>query len=91
MRYIKKPIPVEAIQLPLHRPTAREYLEWSKQAPTWLHNHDIWMTEEGLTIPTLEGNMLCGWGSYIIQGIQGEIYPCHKDVFESTYTPVMED
>ena len=90
MRYVKKPIPVEAIQIPLHRPTAREYAEWSKQAPTWFHNYDIWMNEEGLIIPTLEGNMLCGWGNWIIHGPHNEIYPIHNDVFLDTYEPLEE-
>ena len=85
MKYIKKPIPVEAIQIPTTRPTAREYLEWSNCAPEWIHNHDIWMNEEGLIVPTLEGNMLCKWGDWLIEGINGEIYPCYKDVFEKTY------
>ena len=88
MRYVKKPIPVEAIQTPLHRPTGREYFEWSKNAPSWIHDHDIWMNEEGLIIPTLEGNMLCAWGNWIIQGPQGEIYPIHNDVFHETYEPL---
>ncbi len=25
---------------------------------------------------------------FIIQGIQGEIYPCKPDIFEKTYEPV---
>ena len=87
MLYVKKPIPVEAVQLPYPKPTAREYYAWSKQAPSWIHDHDIWMNEEGLVIPTLEGNMLCAWGNWIICGVKGEIYPIHKDVFEETYEP----
>lgn len=90
MRYVKRPIPVEAIQIPVKAPTAREYLVWSDNAPEWFHGRDIWMTEDGLIIPTLEGDMLCNWGSYIIQGVDGEIYPCHKDIFEKTYEPMEE-
>lgn len=85
MLFIKKPIPVEAIRVPLHKPTSHEYFEWSKTTPEWLHSHEIWMTDEGLIIPTLEGNMLCRWGNWIIQGVHKEIYPCDADVFEETY------
>jgi len=87
MRYVKKPIPIEAIRIPSHRPTAREYYEWSKAAPTWYHDRNIWMNEEGLIIPTLEGNMLCVWGNWIIHGSHDEIYPIHNDVFLDTYEP----
>ncbi len=85
MQYVKKPIPVEAIQLPLSQPTLHGYHEWSQSAPEWLHNHDIWVNEDGLTVPTLEGNMNCHWGDYIVQGVRGEIYPCRRDIFEETY------
>ena len=90
MLYVKKPIPVEAIRIPMRRPTGREYLEWSRSAPEWIHEYDIWMNEEGLVIPTLEGNMTCFWGNWIIKGPKGEIYPIHNDVFEETYEPVEE-
>ncbi len=36
-------------------------------------------------IVTLEGNHTVTWGDYIIQGINGEIYPCKPDIFEKTY------
>ena len=90
MRYIKRPIPVEAIQTPLTIPTSKEYFKWYQNAPAWLHEHDIWFTEEGLVIPTLEGDMNCYWGNYIICGIRGEIYPCDKEVFEESYDPYYE-
>jgi len=27
-------------------------------------------------------------GDYIIQGVQGEVYPCKPDIFEATYEAV---
>jgi hypothetical protein len=89
MFYVKKPVSVEAIQIPTSRPTAREYYEWSKTAPTWVHDHDIWMTEEGLVIPTLEGNMLCRWGNWLLKGVKGELYPCDNEIFQETYEPLV--
>jgi len=28
-------------------------------------------------------------GDFIIQGVQGEFYPCKPDIFEQTYEPVL--
>ena len=41
-----------------------------------------------LLIPTLEGEMICSLGDYLIKGIQGELYPCKPDIFEQTYEKV---
>ncbi len=38
-----------------------------------------------LLIPTLEGDMKCSVGDYVIKGIKGEYYPCKPDIFELTY------
>ena len=37
-------------------------------------------------IKTLEGTMIANTGDYIIQGVDGEIYPCKADIFQKTYT-----
>ena len=42
-------------------------------------------------INTLEGTMTGDYGDYIIQGVDGEIYPCKPDIFEKTYEPVKEE
>ena len=41
-----------------------------------------------MKIVTLEGIMEAKPNDYIIQGIQGEIYPCKPDIFEATYEAV---
>lgn len=41
-----------------------------------------------LTIKTLEGDMRCEIGDYIIRGIKGEFYPCKPDIFEASYESV---
>lgn len=41
-----------------------------------------------LVIPTLEGPHIASPGDWIIQGVQGEFYPCKPDIFEATYEPV---
>lgn len=39
----------------------------------------------GITLATLEGDMLVSPGDYIIRGVRGEFYPNKKDIFEETY------
>ena len=41
-----------------------------------------------MTIDTLEGTMTAEKGDWIIQGVQGEFYPCKPDIFEATYEAV---
>ncbi|WP_417825335.1 hypothetical protein [Thalassospira povalilytica] len=39
-------------------------------------------------IETLEGTMTAQPGDWIIEGVNGEIYPCKPDIFEKTYEAV---
>jgi len=41
-------------------------------------------------ISTLEGEMECRPGDWIIRGVKGEFYPCHPEVFALTYAPAEE-
>ena len=80
MYYIKKPIPVEAIQ-------------WTGYNFDEIHDFIIGQpivvtTFNELVISTLEGDMKAPVGSWIIRGPLGEYYPCRKDVFEKTYEAV---
>lgn len=38
-------------------------------------------------INTLEGEMACRSGDYVIKGVAGEFYPCKPDIFAATYEP----
>jgi hypothetical protein len=40
-----------------------------------------------LSIRTLEGDMIAGIGDWIIQGTEGEFYPCKDTVFQRKYEP----
>lgn len=39
-------------------------------------------------IKTLEGDHLAFNGDYIIQGVNGELYPCNPDIFHMTYEEI---
>jgi hypothetical protein len=38
-------------------------------------------------VDTLEGGHIVCPGDFIIEGVQGEFYPCKPDIFEATYEP----
>ena len=82
MKYVKKPIPVEAFC-----PAEEAWPEWFINGYTNVELHDRGMT---ITIDTLEGTMTCSGHDYIIQGINGELYPCRRDIFLKTYEKFKE-
>lgn len=41
-----------------------------------------------MQIKTLEGTMTAEIGDWIIEGINGEFYPCKPDIFEKTYEEI---
>jgi len=43
-----------------------------------------------LLIPTLEGEMTASIDDWVIQGINGELYPCKPNIFEKTYEEVKQ-
>ncbi|RTK95529.1 MAG: hypothetical protein EKK64_06820 [Neisseriaceae bacterium] len=68
----------------------RDWPEWLNRA--WDLNSGtvgaLQVTEgdrELLEIVTLEGIHRITWDDWIIQGINGELYPCKPDIFEKTY------
>lgn len=81
----KKPVVIEAKQL-----TAENYKQvaaWAEAevppVPTWDGKpvRDL----ISIHIYTLEGVMTAQLDDWIIQGVQGEFYPCKPDIFEQTY------
>jgi hypothetical protein len=83
MKFRKKPVVIEAFRLgEKGKPTP---------APAWFGSPDhSRITDDGIIIPTLEGDHLARWGDWIIQGVHGEMYPCKPDIFEATYERVEE-
>jgi len=77
-KFRKKPVVIEAFQ-------------WTIDVvPQW------WKDLKGVTmnvntmsafIPTLEGTMEAKKGDFIIQGVNGEVYPCKEEIFWKTYEP----
>jgi len=56
-RAIKKPIPIECVQI-----------------------------NEPFEVETLEGTMTGKKGDWLMKGVNGELYPCDRNIFDKTYT-----
>ena len=48
----------------------------------------VFLTSGEISIPTPLGTMIASPEDYIIQGVDGEFYPCKADVFEKKYEKV---
>jgi hypothetical protein len=93
MQYRKKPVVIEAVQLKEcnifevatfmggKKPDVSSYIASEK----WDDYVKLVIANEGVTIKTLEGDMVADFGDYIIKGVKGEFYPCKPDIFELTY------
>ena len=79
-KYIKKPIPIEAVQY-----DGNNFMELYDFA-----NGDVYSQDGQIYVHTLEGDMkmVNKIGDYLIKGIRGEFYFCEKDIFEQTYEKV---
>lgn len=71
-RYRKKPIEIDAVHYDGTVEAANRRAHATKP-------------ELGIVIHTLEGDMTASVGDWIIQGVQGEFYPCTPDIFAATY------
>jgi hypothetical protein len=85
MKYRKKPVVVEAFRLWFH-PYPGWFFDELRAGRAYLVLNGTRHRYAG--IRTLEGEMRAYKGDYIIQGIQGEIYPCKPEIFEKTYEKV---
>jgi len=50
----------------------------------------FYQMEEPFEVETLEGNLRGETGDYLMVGVEGELYPCSKRVFEKTYEVIEE-
>ena len=98
MKYRKKPVIIEAMQLNTNAENVRNILIFMGQdvnifcdkASGMLDTYVDSVKNKGMKINTLEGVMTASIGDYIIRGVNGEFYPCKPDIFEKTYE-LLED
>jgi len=78
MKFRKKPVVIEAIQ---YQREGNIFEVQDFVGESLKYNPD----DNEYYIITLEGNMKCSKGDWIIKGVNGEFYPCKPDIFEKTY------
>jgi hypothetical protein len=86
MKFIKKPIVIEATQWFKYgdHPAVKKRMIGDEGKNTWTESETGWIT-------TLEGGHVVTPGDWIITGVKGEHYPCKPDIFEMTYESFPED
>lgn len=87
MKYRKKPVVIEAFKLNSRGLIGEEWF-WDAVSENRIITYNFgknYPQDAWCEIKTLEGVMVAKTGDYIIQGVEGEIYPCKPDIFEKTY------
>ncbi len=88
MKYRKLPIEIEAREY-LNNESTYDLLHWVNKGQHKRGNVNFASWVNGIfTIPTLEGDHVANIGDFIIEGINGEFYPCKPDIFNKTYEVV---
>lgn len=92
MIYRKLPIEVEAYQFT--NETKNQVYSWASQIQMNIHPTIDEFGNPALLVPTLEGEMICSIGDYLIKEPfptdWRKVYPCKPDIFEETYEFVSE-
>lgn len=83
MKFRKKTVVIDAIQFtdPGLYPQIVNFTKEKCGPLQSTGNHLEWR----IPIKTLEGEMYCSLGDWIIKGVKGEFYPCKPDIFAATY------
>ena len=87
-KFRKKPVVIEAFRLNERGLIAEDWF-WDAVTRNDIITHCFGKHDPDpawCEIKTLEGTMIANAGDYIIQGVNGEIYPCKADIFKKTYT-----
>ena len=88
-QYRKKPIVIEAV--PVGEALRAAGNDWA-DLPNWLRDAyeggTVTFASDAIFINTLEGQMCASKADFLIQGVQGELYPCKPDIFQATYEVV---
>ena len=90
MKVVKRRIEIEAVQYISVSEDGE--IQWNEDPPEWL----LEALEDEMVVPagafsdsvmviTLEGEMIMKPGDYLMRGVEGELYPCAKRIFDATY------
>lgn len=88
-RYRKRPVEVDAWPVPDLALAVEKYpSEVPECVADAIAEGTLMFSGGKVHIATLEGDMEGNGDSVLIRGVEGEFYPCRKDIFESTYEAV---
>lgn len=99
MKFRKKPVVIEAMQLTGSNEDYYAVYDWVKSHVGSFNPLSQFVPKRGISIDpatgfvliaTLEGVMQAQPEDWIIQGVHGEFYPCKPDIFKQTYEPIDE-
>lgn len=79
-KFRKKPVVIEAMR----------FVGNIDQVAHWCPVNERAEDGSWFTIPTLEGDMKCSPGDWIIKGVAGEFYPCKGKIFAETYEEILD-
>lgn len=82
IKYRKKPIVVDAMQYTGSLTNINMLLEFGSPHLSFSNGK--------IVISTLKGDIIANVRDWIIEGIDGEFYPCKPNIFEKTYEKVDE-
>lgn len=86
-KYIKKPIPVEAIEYASGLEDGFDDYEIAIKSGLDIQNYvSPFNSGKVPFVKTLEGKHYISKGDYIITGVEGERYPCKRNIFLKSYT-----
>jgi len=84
MKATKKPVEIE--YYPCEPEYADKIMEWSSnERPICVLKEDKSRNNLELSIFTMEGVQKSTGNDVIIKGVENEIYPCKKSIFNKTY------
>lgn len=83
--YIKRPVAIKAVQISEgNDDNILAFMQETNCPFEMVGDHEM-------VIHTLEGDMHLSKDDWLIQGIQGEFYPCKPDIFKASYSKVGEE
>lgn len=86
LKFRKKPVTVNAARISELIFLVRN--NWSALPEWFILNYErgnIIICYDKLFIKTLEGDLVGHYEDWLIEGVNGEIYPCKPDIFLQTY------
>ncbi|NFG31419.1 hypothetical protein FDC58_04790 [Clostridium botulinum] len=89
-RFRKKPVEIEAVQFT--DKNKDQVYHWATEIQMNISHSWDKDNKPCLIVPTLEGEMICSLGDYLIKEPfptdWRKIYPCKEDIFKKTYEEV---